>query len=517
MFNCIIGVVTISRNIFIASLDIPQSYLILLISVIFFSLLAAIIYLGEKYVKARLNDVDGGESSSTGKSCKKVSLSKGYDIKIKGQATGEVLDYTAEGSRYAIRPTDIKGMSPIPKLVVQVGSEVKAGDVLFYDKKKPEVMYVSPVSGEIIEVNRGEKRMITEVVVLADKEQKYKQFSIDLNASREDLVADLLTSGAWSLIRQRPYDRTPDVDVVPRDIFVSTFDTAPLAPNSSNILAANQADFEKGIELLSKLTSGKVNVGISANASNVAPSYLTELEYAKVTSFAGKHPAGNVGVQIHHTSPINKGDTVWTVGYQDVIVLGKLINKGIYSPERVISVAGPTLDKPFLAKAIQGVSIASLLPEVAAGERIISGDVLTGTQVGANDSLGFYHDQVSVLEEGDSYELFGWLMPLTPRPSISNTFPGFAMPSFEYAPTTNTHGEKRAFVVTGQYEEVLPMDIFPQHLLKSILVNDIERMEGLGIYEVIEEDLALCEFVCTSKQNVQQIISQGIETMIEQG
>ena len=447
------------------------------------------------------------------------NLKQGHDILLEGEATGAVED--VQGKTFAVQPPNFRGLSPIPKLEVEVGSEVKAGDVLLYDKKNPAVKYVAPVSGEVIAINRGAKRAITEVVILADKEQSYRSFdAIDLeNTTREDLVNFLLDSGAWPLITQRPFSVVADHNVVPTNIFISTFDTAPLAPDQNVVVDGQGAAFQKGLDVLNKLTDGTVYLGLDANREEAPSSVFTNAEGVESQYFRGKHPSGNVGVQIHHTAPIGNNDKVWTLGVQDVLTLGRLFLDGRYDVTRVIAVTGAELKAPKYVRTKLGANINDLVDGNLGDDnlRFVSGDVLSGQQKSADGFLNAQDDQLTVLQEGDYYEMFGWLIPVDPRPSISNTFPNFLFPDLKFRANTNTHGEERAFVVTGQYEKVLPMDIYPQHLMKAILVNDFERMEGLGILELSEEDIALCEFVCTSKQPLQSILRQGLDVMREQG
>ena len=447
-------------------------------------------------------------------------LKRGHDILLEGEATTEGVK-TASGGTFAIQPTNFVGISPIPKVVVEVGDRVLAGDTLFFDKKKPAIKYAAPVSGEVVAVNRGEKRAISQVVIRADEKIEHRVFDgFDLeNGSREDLVAYLLDSGVWPMIRQRPFNVVADETEVPRDIFISTFDTAPLAPDLSSIIEGEAATFQKGLDVLAKLTTGAVHLGLSANGEEAPATAFTEATGVEKHWFSGKHPAGNVGVQIHHIKPINSNDKVWVLGVQEVLTIGSLFTKNIFDARRAVVVAGSQVTNPGYVMTYQGANIADLLKDNVNNTNVrrISGDVLSGQQKSNDDYLDFYDDQLTVIEEGDYYEMFGWLLPLSPRPTISKTFPNFLFPDVKFSGDTNTHGEKRAFVVTGQYEQVLPMDIYPQHLFKAILINDFERMEGLGIYELAEEDVALCEFVCTSKQPLQQILKEGLDVMREQG
>lgn len=445
-------------------------------------------------------------------------LSKGHDILLEGEATGGVS--TANVTRFAVQPPNFRGLKPIPKMTVEVGDNVKAGDKLFFDKQMPDVVFAAPVSGEVIEINRGAKRSIIEVVILADKDQQYRSYDVPAldNVSREDLVNFLQSSGAWALFRQRPFNVVADPAVTPRDIFVSTFDTAPLAPDAAVVIAGQESAFQKGVDVLAMLTSGQVYLGLDARGDEAPAAAFTDATNCSKRYFKGQHPAGNVGVQIHHTAPVGGGDAVWTLGVQEVITLGKLFLDGRFDTSRVVALAGAELDKPQYVRTNVGANISELVKGNLNNDhvRFISGDVLSGAQKEENGYLDFYDDQISIIEEGDFYEMFGWLIPIELRPSISRTFPGFLFPDVKFKANTNTHGEKRAFVVTNDYEQVMPMDIYPQHIMKAIIVNDIERMEGLGLLELVEEDVALCEFVCVSKQPLQQILREGLDMLREQ-
>lgn len=446
-------------------------------------------------------------------------LHQGHNILLEGEAAHKLEPATGVAT-YAVQPPNFRGILPIPKVVVEIGQEVKAGDELFHDKTKPEIKFVSPVSGEIIAINRGEKRAISEIVILADKTIQYRSLTApDLQScTREALVSFLMESGAWPMLRQRPFDVLAEAGVVPRDIFISTFDTAPLAPDLNFVVAGKGALFQKGLDVLAKLTSGAVHLGLDARNSTAPSAVFTEAAGVQKHWFSGKHPAGNVGVQIHHIKPINANEKIWTVNVQDVISIGALFVENRFNAARVVALTGAELQAPKYVQTFIGANIGELVAgnQKQGNIRLISGDVLSGIKKSPSQFLNFHDDQVTAVGEGDYYEMFGWLVPLSLRPSVSKTFPNFLFPSYKFHADTNTHGEKRAFVVTGEYEKVLPMDIFPQHLFKAILVNDIERMEGLGIFEVIEEDVALCEFVCTSKQPLQAILRDGLEVMQEE-
>lgn len=465
--------------------------------------------LGGFFTPARLN----------GKKNEKIHfLKQGFDIKLEGEAKAEVRNIQV--SRFALMPQDFHGMSPIPKVDIEIGQSIKAGDVLFYDKKRPEIKYVSPVSGEFVELRRGEKRSISEIIILADKEIQFKRFNPPNleTADSSEIRAFLAESGGMTLINQRPFDIVPGIDDVPDNIFISTFDTAPLAPDMNFVVRGREDDFQAGLDVLVKLTKGKVYLGINAKDKNISKAFA-EARGVEIHQFAGKHPTGNVGVQMHHISPLLPGKKAWTLGVQEVISLGVLFTKGIFDARRLVAITGHECKENFYASTYIGASIQDLLKDNISGKnvRIISGDVLTGKTVNGDHFLNYRSDQITVITEGNKYELFGWLLPLKPRPSASRTFPNFLFPNYKFKADTNTHGERRAFVVSGQYEDVLPMDIYPQHLMKAILARDIEKMEGLGIYELTEEDIAICEFVCTSKAPLQEILRDGLEYIKNQG
>ncbi|NNE15006.1 MAG: Na(+)-translocating NADH-quinone reductase subunit A [Saprospiraceae bacterium] len=444
-------------------------------------------------------------------------LSKGHDIKLTGKPSSEIVDVPV--TRFAVKPGDFRGNAPIPKMVVEEGDEVKAGDVLFFDKTQPDIKYTAPVSGEIVEIRRGAKRSISHVIIMADKEQRYKQFDAPSTegTDREKLVQFLIESGAWAHINQRPYDVVADTELIPQNIFVSTFDSAPLATDLNLIAEGNGPHFQKGLDILNQLTSGMVYLGLDARGEKPHPTY-TEAQGVQKHWFNGKHPVGNVGVQIHHTAPIRGINTVWTLTPESVMTIGRLFNEGIYKCEKVVSLTGGQVKTPMNVRTSMGASVSELLKGnlLESKTRVIIGDVLSGSTAGEDDFLSIDANQITAIKEGDNYELFGWLLPVTPRPSVSRTFPNFLMGNHEFEANTNTHGEERAFVVTGQYEKMLPMDIYPQHLMKAIMTGEIEKMEALGINEMSEEDIALAEFACTSKMPLQSILREGLDMMREQ-
>ena len=505
-----------TSQIFAQSGDTGSSRLFLfaLAAVVIALLFAALILVSDNLVRKK----PAGAADGTGKKAA-TKLKQGHDILLEGNIEGNHV-HNASVSTYAVQPPNYRGNAPIPKMVVQVGDEVKAGDPLFYDKSDPDLLYVAPVSGEIAAINRGAKRAISEVVILADKDMAYRDFpAFDLNASsREDLVAYLKNSGVWPLLRQRPYDVIADPNVIPKNIFVSTFDTAPLAADMNVVIENRNVAFQKGLDVLNKLTDGAVHLGLDGKKNASPAPVFAQAKGVEMHYFNGPHPAGNVGVQIHHTAAINAGEVVWTVGVQDVITLGTLFLEQHYDASRVIAITGSEVKEPQYVRTYTGANMGDLLKNnlKEGNVRLISGNVLSGKQKTAEQFLDVFDSQITTIKEGDYHEMFGWLLPLAPRPTISSTFPKFAMKNSRYTVDTNTHGEERAFVMTGQYEKMLPMDVYPQHLMKAILINDIDRMEGLGIYELIEEDVALCEFACTSKQPLQQILRKGLDMMREQ-
>ena len=440
-----------------------------------------------------------------------IKLSKGLDIRLQGEATMQLAD-APMASEYAVSPLDFEGLTP--KMLVKVGDTVEAGTPLFFDKKHPEILFTSPVSGTVAAVNRGEKRRILSVVVTADKEVSYKKYPVlDLaSASREQIVELLLESGLWTMFVQRPYGVIASPSDMPKAIFVSAFDSAPLATDYRFALSEDHDALQKGFEVLGHLTEGKVH--LSYDAYGRAPQF----NGVELHAFQGKHPAGNVGVQIHHIDPVNKGEKVWTLNIQDVAILGRLFLTGKVDMSRVIAVAGSCVAEPMYYRVIAGASIPSILNGKLSNEhaRVISGNVLTGRNVGKEGFLGVNANQITVIPEGDEYELLGWAMPRLQKFSVSRSYFSWLFPSRKYNLDTNLNGGERAFVMNDLYEKYLPMDVYPVHLIKACLANDLDKMENLGIYEVVEEDLALCEFVCPSKIEIQQILRNGINSMIKE-
>ncbi len=446
---------------------------------------------------------------------KVIKLKKGLDIRLKGKAE-KVLVKSGLAKKFALKPTDFHNIRP--KLIHKEGETVKVGTPLFYDKYNPRILFTSPVSGKITAVNRGERRRIEEIVIETGKDLLYEKFgSADPSSlKREEIVEKLLQSGVWPFIRQRPYGIIARPDETPRDIFISAFDTAPLAPDYDFLMKGFGNEFQAGVDVLAKLTKGEVHLGIN---SGYPSDVFTKTKKVTIHRFSGSHPAGNVGVHIHHIAPVHKNGVVWYVNPQDVVIIGRLFLKGVFDASRIVALTGSEVLKPRYYKTYMGASVSGMVKDnVTEGvkHRYISGNVLTGSRMAADGYIGFYDSHVTVIPEGDHYQFMGWAMPNLHKFSSSRAFFSWLMPGKEYRLDTNYNGGERAFVMSGELEKVLPMNLLPEHLIKAIMIEDIDSMENLGIYEVVEEDLALCEFVCTSKIELQHILRHGIETMIKE-
>jgi Na+-transporting NADH:ubiquinone oxidoreductase subunit A len=440
-----------------------------------------------------------------------LKIKKGFTIRMTGEAVKEIATLPSPET-IALKPTNFTGITS--KLLVKEGQEVLAGTPLFDDKNNEAIKFCSPVSGEVLTIVRGEKRRILEVKILVDKNTNYVAFrkANPHDLSREQIIENILNAGAWPFIRQRPFGIIANPEDTPKSIFISVHDTNPLAPDNNFIVEGSLEDFQTGLDVLQKLTPGSVHLNIKADRD--AATSFVKATGVVINQISGPHPAGNVGVQIHHIDPVNKGEVVWYLYPQDVLILGRLFNHGRFDATRIIALTGSQVKNPKYYKSIVGCSVKSILADggIKAGEnRVISGNVLTGQQIFADSYLDFYDTQITVIPEGHDPEFLGWLKPGFEKLSMSRTFFSWLAPKKRRDLNTNMHGEERPFVVTGEYEKVFPMDIYPVQLLKSILIEDIELMENLGIYEVVEEDFALCEFVCTSKIESQNIIRRGIE------
>jgi len=495
-----------------------------------------------------------------------ITIKKGLDIPVSGSAEQRITDARSIKT-YAVKPTDFVGL--MPRLTVEEGDNVQAGDALFVDKHDERIRFTSPINGRVKAVVRGEKRRLLEVIVEADgngsigsdgKSSSKTVFDIPRNA--DEIKAAMLQCGLWTMLRQRPFGTVACPDDQPKAVFVSAFDSAPLAPDYDFVMQGREAFFKRGIEALAQLTGRTVHVcfkpgqrlaeflegfvprnDAKRQSDNSRTASTEQLNNSKLTThfIKGPHPAGNIGTQIAHIDPINKGEVAWTMNLQDVAVLGELVSTGVYRPERVIAVAGPNIKNPHYYRIIHGACLSEIVkaqllnpsyPQIDAEgatkqNRIISGDILSGKQIQADGFLCAYDDLVSILPEGDYYDFMGWLMPGFKKHSFSRTFLSGFMPKPSFKPMgitlprfedfwkfdTNTHGDERPLVFTGSFERVFPFDIYPTQLIKACVIGDIDLMEQLGIYEVEPEDFALCEYIDVSKTEIQKIIREALETL----
>ncbi|NKI27401.1 Na(+)-translocating NADH-quinone reductase subunit A [Arenibacter sp. 6A1] len=446
---------------------------------------------------------------------KDIRIKKGLNINLIGEAE-KITSKAVLSNVYAINLQDFHGITP--KMLVKQGAEVKAGQPLFFNKDKEDMLFVSPVSGELVEVVRGARRRILTLKILADKSQEFveHQTIVPQNASTEEIKTLLLKSGCWSFIKQRPYDIIANPDVTPKAIFISGYATSPLSADLDYILQGKEKELQAAIGALAKLTSGKVHVSVGKGSQSVLEA-MSGIELHRVS---GPHPAGLVGTQINKIDPINKGEVVWTVTPQDLVIIGELLLTGKYNAERIVALAGSSVKEPKYYATKIGAEIATFLYASGVNTenfRLINGDVLTGSQTTPNGYLGHYNSTVTAIPEGDDYELFGWNKPVFDKISTTRSLTfSWLTPNKKYDLNTNTNGEHRAFVVTGMYEKVFPLDIYPLQLLKACMVKDLDEMEQLGLYEVAPEDFSLTEFICISKQPHQQIIREGLDLLYKE-
>jgi len=449
---------------------------------------------------------------------KTVKLRKGLDIRLLGVAN-KVKTEAALPKTVVIRPTDFHGI--IPKMLLKEGEPVVAGSPIFQDKYNNDIKYVSPVDGTLNAIVRGEKRKILEVLIDVAPTQNFEAGTpIDVAAlSGEQLKEKMLAAGLWPFVRQRPLDVVADPTQQPKAIFVSAFDSSPLAPDMDFVLHGKGKEFQAGIDVLSKLTEGMVH--LTLNGKLPADATFTEAKGVQKNTIFGKHPAGNVGTQIHHIDPINKGEFIWTVNAQDVAIIGRYFLAGKFIGKRTIAITGSEIKDPNYVETIIGANVSEILAGRITSDnvRVISGNVLTGDKISQDGHLGFYHNQITVIPEGDQLKFVltkGWLGPGFDKFSNSRLFPTFLLRNKKFRLDTNLNGEERAFVVTGELERVFPFDILPMQLVKAAITDDIDGMENLGIYEVAPEDFALCEYVCTSKIDIQDKIRQGLDLIAKE-
>ena len=446
---------------------------------------------------------------------KDIRIKKGLNINLVGAAE-QTISKAVLSNVYALNLEDFHGVTP--KMLVKEGAEVKAGEPIFYNKTIEDMRFVSPVSGEIVEIVRGARRRILTVKILADKAQSYHENTIiNVDAVDGELIKKaLLQSGCWPFVKQRPYDIVANPEATPKSIFISAYITAPLAADIDYTLRGKEKELQAAITALTKMTSGQVHVSVG----NTETSPFTNIQGITLHKVSGPHPAGLVGTQINKLDPINKGEVVWTVAPQDLVIMGEFLLTGRFNAERTVALVGSSVKTPKYYTTKIGAEIATFLYASGVNEdkfRLINGDVLTGSKTAPEGHLGFYNNTVTAIPEGDDYEFFGWNKPVFNKISSTRalTF-SWLSKNKKYDLDTNTNGEHRAFVVTGRYEDVFPLDIYPLQLLKACMVKDLDEMEQLGLYEVAPEDFALTEFICISKQPHQQIIREGLDLMYQE-
>ena len=439
-------------------------------------------------------------------------LRHGYDIKITGE-TVRTIQQTDLPQKVALKPVDFEGFKP--RLLVERGDVVKVGTPLAYNKNNEDIKLISHVSGQIAGIVRGKRRVIEAIVIETDGKQAREDLKIDTNNLTQDSIIEaLLRTGLFLNLVQRPYNKIANPVDIPRDIFISAMDTAPLAAEESFILEDNESSFQKGIDVLSKLTSGKVRLSFKPEETE-----FSEFKNCELYNFKGPHPAGNVGVHIHHIAPIrNAHDIVWTCSVQAAILIGRLFETGEINHEILIKLAGSAAKKRYYFKTISGAQVSSFMGKIEENSRIISGNVLTGTKIEADGFVGFKDNLITVVPEAKDPVFMAWMNPGISKRSWWKTFVApIITPKKAFAADTNIGGGNRAFVINDIYEDVIPMSILPGYLIKSILAEDIEEMEALGIYEVAEEDFAICEYICPSKTEFQQIIRLGLNLIEKEG
>lgn len=442
-----------------------------------------------------------------------ITIKKGANIELLGVAE-KVLTKSAESTLYALVPDQFLGVTP--KMLVQQGDPIKIGTAIFFHKEHPEVLFTSPVSGTVKEVIRGDKRKIMAITIESNGRGEALEFGkLSSRSSEQEIRTTLLSSGLWPSLIERPFGFIANPSVTPRDIFITGLNTAPLSGDLGFVVEDQESEISLGIEVLSKLTSGKVHVTLGTDTMAGA---LTKIKGAVMHQIQGPHPSGNVGTQIAAISPISKGETVWTIGLQQVAMIGRLAETGRVDFSKKVALAGAMVKKPRYYKTISGAELSSITKDnLKEGSiRMINGNPLTGEIVKKDGFVGFYNNEITAIPEGDKYEFVGWAMPRLNKLSLSKSYFSWLTPKKKYNLDTNLNGGERALVMNDIYNKVMPLDIYPIYLLKAIMAGDIEKMEAFGIYEVLEEDFALCEFVCPSKVEWQDTLRQGINKMIKE-
>ena len=443
-------------------------------------------------------------------------LKKGYDIALQGSAERR-LEKASKTTAVAVQPIDFRGLRPGMK--VEAGDSVNQGSILFVDKQRPEILFRSPATGTVREVVRGERRVIQRIIidVAGDSAEKFKSYTADqVNAfSTSQAKEVLLNSGLWPVLRQRPFSKIADIDASPKAIFISAVNSAPLEAESDMLLDGLEKQFQLGIQFITKLTEGKIHLSVAAKTK----SFFSKIKGVELHEFSGPHPTGNVGVQIHHIDRILAGEKVWYLSPRHIAQIGSFLSGGEYPSSKTYALTGSELEKCYYVKGTEGALVSDLVSSKIDNntQRVISGNVLTGAKSAAQGFVGFYDNMITIVPELEGRRFFGWLRLGLNANSFWPMFLSKLTPKKKLAPTTDMNGEERAFVSTGEYEKVVPMDVLPVHLCKAILVDDIELMEQLGIYEVAAEDLALCSYICPSKIEFGDIIQKGIEAMEKEG
>ncbi len=439
-----------------------------------------------------------------------IKIKKGHDIRISGIPTGAVITAAAPGE-VGVVPADFTSIKP--KLLVKPGDKVKRGDGLFFDKNNPQVKFPSPGAGTVKDVVYGERRMIRKIIIAVDTKEEARQLEVPSldSTSREDIVRFILLSNLWPLLTQRPFGKIANPADTPRAIFVSGLNTAPLAVDPALALEGREAAFKLGMAVLKKLSGGDVHLTVPLGSTATV---FSSLEGITINTVSGPHPAGNVGIQIHHIAPLKPGEVLWTVQAQQVATLGTLFQTGSFDPTVVISVGGPAATKPSYLKSRMGAAVKLLTSgQVVDNSRVISGDVLTGRKTDEIDYLGFYHTALALLPVSHERPFLGWARIGSSRRhyTLTNSFLTLGKPAFKFS--TKLNGGRRAAVPINAWEDVIPMDILPNPLFRAILAQDVEEMEKLGIIECHPEDFALATFACPSKVELSAVIRQGLDIM----
>ncbi|MDR1346204.1 MAG: Na(+)-translocating NADH-quinone reductase subunit A [Bacteroidales bacterium] len=439
-----------------------------------------------------------------------INICKGLDVRLKGEAPLDMLSFST--MHYALVPDDFRWITP--KLCVKEGDTVKVGTPVFYAKENEKIVFVSPVSGMVAAIVRGEKRKIEYIQFLSDG--KFDSVPVEIpTAFNPNVIRETLQKyGLWNLLRERPFNRIAQTEATPKAIFISGFDTAPLAPDYAFLVDGRQAELQKGIDVVVQLTSGKCYFSLYKDRNNAIFEQLANVEFRY---FAGKHPAGNIGTQIHKIAPVNKGEIVWHINPQALVMIGKLfLYRKLDFSKRVV-LCGSGIKRAGYFDLVQGAAVETALQDSLMCEmpRIVSGNVLTGKKIDISGFTGWYDNQLTVIPEGGERKLFGWMAPGFRQWSFSHSYLSWFFPKKKYNFDTALHGGVRTLMLHTEYEKVFPFDILPAELLKACIVEDIDLMEALGIYEVTEEDFALCEVICPSKIEWQELIFKGLTLLYD--